>query len=93
MEKKVVIAKIQIIKGKEKEFQYLVSPLIEMSVAESGNLAYQLYQDIQTPFEFMAYEEYINEEAFNSHCNSEHFKIFAEQVKPLLATELDIQIF
>lgn len=93
MEKKVVIAKIQIIKGKEEEFQSLVSPLIEMSVAEPGNLAYRLYQDIQTPSEFMAYEEYVNEQAFNNHCDSEHFKIFAEQVKPLLAKELDIQIF
>jgi quinol monooxygenase YgiN len=93
MEKKIVIAKIRILKGTESEYMALVPPLIEATKAEPGNLAYTLYQSTEDATEFLVYEEYINEEAFNVHCNSEHFQSFAQQVKPMLAGDLDIKTF
>ena len=91
--KKVVIAKIQVIKGKENKFIALVSPLTELSKAEPGNLVYSLYQDTSENNRFIAYEEYTNEEAFNYHCSTAHFRAVGENVKPLLAAEIDIQVF
>ena len=41
----------------------------------------------------MAYEEYVNEEAFNEHCNTDLFQSFAKDIKALLASEIDIQVF
>ena len=91
--KKVVIAKIQVIKGKENKFIALVSPLTELSKAEPGNLVYSLYQDASENSRFIAYEEYTNEEACNYHCSAAHFQAFVENVKPLLVAEIDIQVF
>lgn len=93
MIKKIVVARLQVIKGKEKEYLSLVAPLVEAAKTESGNLVYKLYQDTQNPSEFMAYEEYVNEEAFNEHCNTDLFQSFAKDVKALLASEIDIQVF
>lgn len=92
MEKKIVIARVQIIEGKEEDYLSLVTPLIKASKTESGNLFYSVYQDIQSDFSFIVYEEYINEEAFESHCDTALFQDFVEKVKPLLAKEIDIKI-
>lgn len=93
MEKKIVIAKIQVVKGKESEYLDLVTPLINATRKEAGNLVYTLYQNSQDSSDFMMYEEYVNEEAFDAHGKSDHFLTFAKGVKPLLAKDLDIQIF
>ena len=61
MIKKIVVARLQVIKGKEKEYLSLVAPLVEAAKTEPGNLVYKLYQDTQNPSEFMAYEEYVND--------------------------------
>ena len=93
MDKKVVIARPRVTEGKEKEFLALVSPLIEVTRKEPGNLCYMIYQGTERPSEFIVYEEYVNEEAFNQHAASEHFKDFAKNVQTLLAKDIDIQIF
>lgn len=90
---KVVIAKIQVIEGTQKEYLALVAPLIEASRAEAGNLCYILYQDVQDSTEFMVYEEYVNEEAFTLHSNSEAFKSFVQNVSTLLAKDIIIKSF
>ena len=93
MEKKIVIARIQIIKGKENDYLALATPFIELSKAETGNLVYSVSQEIQNLSGFIVYEEYVDVDAFNIHCNTQYFKSFIEQVKPLLAKEIDIQVF
>ncbi|HJD75494.1 MAG TPA: antibiotic biosynthesis monooxygenase [Bacteroides reticulotermitis] len=93
MSKQVVIARIQVIEGKENEYLSLVEPLIEASKTESGSFVYSLYQSTQNPTEFMVYEEYVDEKAFNEHCQTELFQAFGVKVKPLLAKEIDIQIY
>ncbi|MFT4167726.1 MAG: putative quinol monooxygenase [Dysgonomonas sp.] len=93
MTKTTVIAKIEIIKGKEAEYLSLVAPLKEMTKTEAGNLTYKLYKEVDNTSEYIAYEEYVNQEAFKQHCSTKLFASFVEQVKPLLAKEMDIQIF
>lgn len=93
MEKKIVIAKIQVEKGKEKDFLTLISPLIEATKKESGTLLYTLYQATQNPAEFIIYEEYVDQAAFEAHGKTEHFQFFIQEVSALLAKEIDIQIF
>jgi quinol monooxygenase YgiN len=93
MEKKIVIAKIQIIAGKEKEFLGMPPALIKATRNEPGNLAYILYQSTENPSEFLVYEEYKDEAAFNAHCASKAFQAFGKQAGPLFAKELEIQSF
>lgn len=92
MEKKIVIARVQVIEGKEGDYLSLVTPLIKASKTESGNLFYSVYQDIQSESSFIVYEEYINEKAFEFHGNTALFRDFVEKVKPLLAKEIEIKI-
>lgn len=93
MKKIIAIAKIQIIKGKENDYLSLVTPLIEASKTDDTNLVYSVCRDVQNSNEFIVYEEYINEEAFNEHCGTQLFQDFVQQVKPLLAKDIDIQTF
>lgn len=92
MEKKIVIARVNVIEGKEKDYLSLVTPLIKASKMESGNLFYSVYQDIQSVSSFIVYEEYINEKAFEFHCNTALFRDFVEKVRPLLSKEIEINI-
>ena len=93
MEKKIVVARIQVLEDKVNDYLQIIAPLIEATRAEAGNLVYALYQSPEDPAEFLFYEEYSDEDAFKAHGNSAHFKAFAGQVKPLLAKALDIQVF
>ena len=53
MKKKIVIAKINILEGKENEYSALVNPLIQATKNEPGNLVYTLYQNTENSSEFM----------------------------------------
>lgn len=93
MEKKIVIARIEVVQGRENDYLAFAAPLIESSRAEAGNLCYSMYQEVQSPSEFIVYEEYVDEDAFKIHAATPYFRTFMKQVKPLLAKEIDIQIF
>ena len=71
----------------------LAEKLVNATRQEPGNVSYNLYQ---SPFDstmFIFYEEYKDEDAFNAHANSEHFKAFAEAIPSMLAEELNIEQF
>lgn len=93
MKKKLVIARIEVIKGKEQEYIDLVAPIIERTKTEPGTLAYTYYRSMDNPSEFLAYEEYTGEEGFAEHCKGEPFQNFQKHVDSLLAKEIDMQSF
>lgn len=93
MEKKIIIARLQVIEGKESELLSLTLPLIEGTRAEEGNLTYTMYQNPHNASEFIFYEEYKDDNAINVHGNSAYFQAFAQGVKPLLVKDMDIQVF
>ncbi len=93
MEKKVIIARVEVAKGKENGFLAIVPALIEGTRAEAGNLAYTLYQNPFNESEFIFYEEYKDQAAIDNHNASVHFRNFAKSVGEFLAKDLDIQVF
>ncbi len=93
MAKKVVVARLEILKGQENEFMLLIPELVKSSRAEAGCLSYTLYQNPDNPSEFIFYEEYTDDGAFKLHGDSAHFRFFAGNVGRFLAKDLDIQIF
>ncbi|MDL2247429.1 antibiotic biosynthesis monooxygenase [Bacteroides sp. OttesenSCG-928-J23] len=93
MGKKIVVARIKVMEDKVNAYLELVKPLIASTRAESGNEVYTLYQMPEDPTEFIFYEEYTDQAAFNAHGGSDHFKAFAAGVKPMLAAEMDIKVF
>ena len=91
--KKVVVARVTIKQGQEKAFIDVASKLVDATRKESGNLFYTLYQSPTNPVEFIFYEEYKDEAAFQTHASSAHFAVFAEGIKNMTSGELIVDQF
>jgi len=92
-EKTVIVARVVVKIGKAKAFVDIASKLVEATRAEEGNLFYALYQSTENPLEFIFYEEYKDDAAFEAHAMSAHFAAFAEATEELMAGELVIDQF
>ncbi len=51
--------------------------LVEESRAEPGCLMYQAHRDPDSPNVIFLYEQYVDEGAYQSHADSDHFKTYA----------------
>jgi quinol monooxygenase YgiN len=81
----VVTAKWTAKEGCEREVREAIQELIEPSRAEPGNLFYQPNEDPSDPRVFFFYEQYLDEDAYKAHGDSEHFKRLGfETAIPLL---------
>lgn len=89
----VVMAKIKIKPGTEKEFLEKVQPLIRGSRAEDGCISYGLYKSTEENDSFMMIEQWRNQIIFEKHTASTHFKQFGADAAPLMAAELDIKVY
>ena len=58
MEKKTIVARVEVLPGKEQEFISKAEPLIQETRNEEGNISYNLYQNPTNPVAFIFYEEY-----------------------------------
>lgn len=93
MEKKTIVARAEVLAGKEKDFIAHAAKCIEATRTEEGNYSYSLYQSPFTPTSFIFYEEYKDQSAIKAHAGSAHFKAFADAIKDILAAELIIETF
>ena len=65
MEKKTIVARAEVLPGKEQEFISKAEPLIQGTRAEEGNISYNLYQNPSNPTAFIFYEEYKDQNAIS----------------------------
>jgi len=91
--KKVIVARLTVKEGQEKAFIEVASKLVEATRREPGNLFYALYQSPLNPADFIFYEEYKDQAAFDAHAASDHFAAFSEGTKDLAAGELKVDEF
>lgn len=91
MEKKTIVARAEVLPGKENEFMNHAKTLVETTRKEEGNISYNLYQNPMNPVSFLFYEEYKDQDAINFHASSAHFKAFGSAIGALLASELIIE--
>jgi quinol monooxygenase YgiN len=89
----VVTAKMKIKPGTEKIFLEKTQPLIKGSRAEKGCIGYGLYKSTEEENTFMMVEQWQNQEIFDKHTVSAHFKQFGTDAGPLFAAELDIKAY
>lgn len=92
-EKKVIVARVVVKEGREQAFIDVASKLVTATREEPGNIFYALYQSPLNPVEFIFYEEYTDDAAFQAHASSAHFAAFAEGIKDLTAGELIVDEF
>ena len=93
MEKKTIVARAEVLPGKEQEFISKAEPLIQETRNEEGNISYNLYQNPTNPVAFIFYEEYKDQDAIDVHAVSTHFQAFGKAIEGLLASELVIESF
>ena len=92
-EKTVIIARLTVKIGQEKTFFAVASKLVAATRTEEGNLFYTLYQSVENSAEFIFYEEYKDETAFNTHISSAHFAAFSETTKEMIVGNIVIDKF
>ena len=92
-EKTAIVARVEVKQGQEKAFIEIASKLVEATRAEEGCLFYMLYQSTENPSIFVFYEEYKDDEAFETHAASAHFAAFAEAIGDMTAGELVVDQF
>jgi quinol monooxygenase YgiN len=81
----IVIARYVVSEGNESRVARLLRKNAKASRAEPGCLEFSVYQEVDGPRAFLLYERYTDEEAFQAHRRTPHFKTLIEQeVVPLL---------
>ena len=88
-----VIAKLKVQPGKEAEFEEAGKQMIStVKTAEPGTLTYILHKNTKDPTEFVYYEVYQDQAAFESHGKTDHMKAFGGKIGALLAGRPEIAI-
>jgi quinol monooxygenase YgiN len=85
-----IIAKLNVAKGKEAEFEHVMLALAaEVRAKEPGNKLYTLCKDAEG--NYLVMELYENAEALAAHGQSEHFKASGRKFAGLMAGAPEIQ--
>lgn len=81
MEKKTIVARIEVIKGKENEFLSIAATLVGNTRKEEGNISYTLYQNPENPAQFIFYEEYKEPGCHGFSCSIETFQLIRKKYR------------
>jgi quinol monooxygenase YgiN len=88
-----VIAKLKVQPGKEADFEAAAKQMIAtVKESEPGTLTYILHKNTKDPTEFVYYEVYQDQAAFDSHGKTDHMKAFGGKIGSLLAGRPEIAI-
>lgn len=88
----VCIAQVTAKAGKTDLLRQALKSLLAPSRSESGCLRYELNIDLENPNSFVVVEKYINQAAFDSHCNTEYLKNFLENTVKELVETIDVKL-
>lgn len=82
-----VVVELAIQPAAEIQFRELSERMMVESNQEDGCLTYRILKDLYQENEYVIYEIYKDEDAFNFHVESEHYTVFLNAVMPLLTKE------
>lgn len=86
---RVIVATYRARPGEENRIAGAMSEMVRRSRAEEGCVTYLFHQSRDDPQEFLIYEQYVSEEAFEAHKASDHFRdIVLGTVVPLLESRV-----
>jgi len=78
---------------KKAEFLKLAQPLIEASLAEEGNIAYGLYEDLKDATHLTFIEEWKDDKAIALHNGSKHFTETFPKLLALCAKQGNVNLY
>lgn len=84
-----VIARLVAAPNKIEELRKTAQAMLKPTHAEEGNKFYELYESNEKG-RFLFNELWVNQEAFDRHIASPHFKQFEAKIRNLLAEPLEI---
>jgi autoinducer 2-degrading protein len=85
-----VTAKVWIQPGKSEEFIAAYRLMKPQVMQDPGAILYALNRSLEDPNQFIFCEQYESEEAFAYHLSTEHFKILAGTIDPLMSAPGEI---
>jgi quinol monooxygenase YgiN len=86
-----LLAKLKVQPGKEAEFEGAAKEMIAtVKTAEPGTLAYILHKNTKDPTEFIYYEVYQDQAAFDAHGKTDHMRAFGGKIGGILAGRPEI---
>jgi len=88
-----IVAKNSIKQGKADEFKVLAEKLINESRKESGNISYNLYEDVKNCNILTFIEEWESEDAINIHFNSKHFTSIVPKFAELGESQSEVNLY
>ncbi len=73
-------------------FKASIADVVKNTREEEGNIFYNAYQSIEKPTDFIFYEEFKDQQGFDFHLNTEHYKRFASIFNELQSKEPIVKI-
>ncbi|OEU68921.1 MAG: hypothetical protein BA863_11305 [Desulfovibrio sp. S3730MH75] len=83
----ILTATIQASKGKEKELEKALLYMVTETAKEERVLEYRFHKSTNNSGSFLFYEKYSDQEIFDAHANSPHFKSTVKKISDMLAAE------
>ena len=88
----LVIAKISAKEAFVQEVKEALTTLLRPTRNETGNLEYSLFQDTTQPTEFLMYEKWSTQEAFENHNQMPYLTDFVEKSKDWLEEKMQVEV-
>ncbi len=89
----LVVANVFLKDGMEAKFVESAKKCVEATVKEAGNITYELNANALEKNKFTFVETWESMEALQQHMQEEHFKALGDEIKDLLAKELEIKVY
>jgi len=88
-----VIAKLKVKPGNEAQFESAAREMIAAArTAEPGTLNYILHKNVRDATEYVYYEVYRDQAAFDAHGKTDHMRAFGGKIGGLLAGRAEIMV-
>lgn len=70
--------------GKEEALRDELINVVQASRKEEGCISYIFHESTENPSTFVFYENWRDEDALNSHINSQHYKAYRKNIETLV---------
>lgn len=84
-----VIARMTALPGKEQELRSALEDLVPTTVAEDGNVNYDLHVAVDDPATFFFYENWTGADKLDAHLAADHLVAFANRLDEFLVGGAD----
>lgn len=88
----IINAKLKVSEAHREEYLKLMNNLVKHAREEEGNTFYSHYEDVSERNTFVVVENYKDQDAVAAHNNSDHFKVFSDNIGNFITEKPQIDI-